>query len=409
MQPTIIGSTSRRVSTVGMGLAPQPQTDSALVPFELTLPKNFPLMLTDEHTAALQARVAKFDFTALRQDQIVTLSEGPTKALQASLNQYLDRITQAQNPQIFHLLDGLDEAIEKQKLDELADAIMNAKPNWKDRVIGVFSKKALNRAMDRVHEELDRVAKLRSKTLREQVAQMSKDLDEKMDGLKSELLTLDALKSEYRKSFVAFALEVAFLHNALTKSKAAAPALLAAQGQDIVSQQDIEDKLQALESVALAREGSMTKLPAEQLVIRDLQNAGVTTLQELQTTAGERFLSISETLLAIHGAQQVQAVQRIAKAGANVDRNLQSVRAKLMKDVVATAATAPGDNRLEQANLLRSIVDETKELQALKQAARTQNQAKFAEASKTMAEARHAMLDLGRQLNPAANVADQLN
>lgn len=409
MQPTIIGSTSPRVSTVGMGLVPQPQTDSALVPLELTLPKNFPLMLTDEHTAALRARVAKFDFTALRQDQIVTLSEGPAKALQASLNQYLDRITQAQNPQIFHLLDGLDEAIEKQKLDELADAIMNAKPNWKDRVIGVFSKKALNRAMDRVHEELDRVAKLRSKTLREQVAQMSKDLDEKMDGLKNELLTLDALKSEYRKSFVAFALEAAFLHNALAKSKAAAPALLAAQGQDIVSQQDIEDKLQALESVALAREGSMTKLPAEQLVIRDLQNAGVTTLQELQTTAGERFLSISETLLAIHGAQQVQAVQRIAKAGANVDRNLQSVRAKLMKDVVATAATAPGDNRLEQANLLRSIVDETKELQALKQAARTQNQAKFAEASKTMAEARHAMLDLGRHLNPAANVADQLN
>ena len=412
MQPTSIGALSSRVSTLGptlgsTNLVPQPDAN-ALVPLELTLPVNFPMTLTAEHVAELRQRLEKFDFAGLGTAQIVTLSDGPTKTLQNTLNGFLDRIARAENPQIFHLLDKFNETVENEKLEQLADEIFNAKPGVWDQVIGFFSKKKLQQAMDRIQEDLARTAKLRSKSLREKLDEMAANLTAQTTALTVEVTTMDALVEEYRKAFVAFALEVAFLHNALAKAKATAPALLAAPGMDLIGRQNIEDKLQALESVALAREGSMTKLPAEQLVIRDLQNAGVSTLQELATTAGERFLSISETLLAIHSAQQIQAVQRLGQSGANLDRNLAQVRAKLAREVVTAASNAPGDNRLAQANQLKSIVAETQSLQQLKDAARTKNAAKFKEASATMSQVRLVLLELGRQSNPAASVADKL-
>jgi hypothetical protein len=153
----------------------------------------------------------------------------------------------------------------------------------------------------------------------------------------------------------------------------------------------------------------MTKIPAETLDIREVQNAGVSTLQELTTTLGDRFLSISETLIAINSAQQVQAVQRLGESGAALDNNLTQVRARLSRQVVEKAANAPGDNRLAQANQVKSIVENTKVLREIKETARVKNEAKFAEASATFAQMRVVLLELGQQSNPAGSVAVKLN
>jgi hypothetical protein len=170
-------------------------------------------------------------------------------------------------------------------------------------------------------------------------------------------------------------------------------------------QQEIHDKLQALESVALSRETMMTRLPAEALIIRQLQNAGISTLQELTVTMGDRFASIRMTLLGIHGANLVRNVQRLGQANANLDNQLQEARAKLMGAVVSTAANAPGNNRVEQANNLKRVVTDTQSLQAVVEAAREANRIKFDEARAIMSEARKELLALGQQITPAANHA----
>jgi hypothetical protein len=103
----------------------------------------------------------------------------------------------------------------------------------------------------------------------------------------------------------------------------------------------------------------------------------------------------------------VQDLQRLAQQGADLDSNLNKVRGMLMKDVVETAATAPGDNRLAQAQQLQSVVADTQSLVALVDAARDTNQRKFDEARALMAQAREDMLALGKSMNPAATVAAQ--
>ncbi|GAB7545462.1 coiled-coil domain-containing protein [Cupriavidus sp. CuC1] len=396
MQPTAI--------TAVHDTALNPNMEPAL---GVALPMSFPVMLEPAQLTNIESRLAAFNFAAMPQAQIVTLGAEPTLNLNRVLDGFLARINKADNPQLFKLVDALNDAVAKEKLGELADAILNAKPGIKDRIIGLFSKKAMQRAMDKVYEDLARIAKLKSKTLSDEVNGMENKLRIEMNKLTDELQGMDGQKAEYRKSFVAFAEETAFLHNALKKARAEAPALLAAAGQDISRQQEIHDKLQSLESVALAREAMMTKLPAEQLVIRQLQNAGVSTLQELIVTMGDRFASIRMTLLTIHGAQLVQNVQRLGQSGANLDKNLQEVRSRLMQNVVATAATAPGSNRLDQANNLKRVVADTQALQSIVQAARAANQAKFEEARNTMSQVRQDLLNLGSQLNPAAAVAPQ--
>jgi hypothetical protein len=122
---------------------------------------------------------------------------------------------------------------------------------------------------------------------------------------------------------------------------------------------------------------------------------------------GDRFASIRMTLLGIHGANLVRGVQRLGQANANLDSQLQEARAKLMGVVVTTAANAPGDNRLQQANELKRVVADTQALQNIVEAARDTNKAKFDEARTTMAAVREDMLALGIKLNPGATVAAQ--
>lgn len=398
--------TSMTPTSLGTGAGMRTSNLPAM-PTGLLLPENAPMNLEPQQMSAIQARVEKFDFATLPAQQIVLLGQEPADNLNRILNGFLDRVNKQDSPQLFKLVDTLSEEIDKQRIGELAEQILSASPGLKDRFLGLFSKKALQRGLDRVYEELGRVARNKSKSLSDVVEGMERKLRGEMNKLNEALRNMDAAKDEYRKSFIVFVEEVVFLKNALAKAQAQAPALLAAADKDVILQQEIQDKLQALESVALSREAMMTRLPAEQLIIRQLQNAGVSTLQELTVTMGDRFASIRMTLLGIHGANLVRNVQRLGQANANLDNQLQEARAKLMGTVVTAAAHAPGNNRLEQANNLKRVVADTQNLQNIVEAAREANRAKFDEARATMSQVRQDLLALGQKINPAATVAAQ--
>jgi len=373
----------------------------------LSLPQNFPLALSPQQQDSLLARVDAFRFGEISQHDIASLGLEPELALNRTLDGFLSRIDKSSSPQLFTLVASLNQQVQDENLPELANRILNAQPSLLARILGFFNPKSLRQAAHRAYEEAARIASGRSKALSELIGGMETKLRAEMTRLNEELRHLDTVKAEYRKSFVAFAEDAVFLNSVLAKARAEVAAMEPELAADPQRRHDVRDKLQALESRALAVEGTLTKLPADQLVIRQLQNAGVATLQELATTMASRFASIKMTLLTIHGARMVQDLQRLAQQGADLDSNLNKVRGMLMKDVVETAATAPGDNRLAQAQQLQSVVADTQSLVALVDAARDTNQRKFDEARALMAQAREDMLTLGKGLNPATTVAAQ--
>lgn len=386
--------------------APTSPASLATTP-SLSLPQNFPLALSPQQQDSLLARVDAFRFAEISQHDLAALAVDAELALNRTLDGFLSRIDKSTSPQLFTLVASLNQQVQDENLPELANRILNARPSLLARLLGLFHPKSLRRAANRAYEEAVRIASGRSKALSDLIGGMETKLRVEMTRLNEELRHLDTVKAEYRKSFVAFAEDAVFLNSVLAKARAEVAALEPELADDPQRRHDLRDKLQSLESRALAVEGTLTKLPADQLVIRQLQNAGVATLQELATTMASRFASIKMTLLTIHGARMVQDLQRLAQQGADLDRNLNQVRGMLMKDVVETAATAPGNNRLQQAQQLQSVVADTQNLVALVDAARDSNQRKFEEARALMAQARQDMLALGKGLNPAATVAPQ--
>jgi hypothetical protein len=386
------------VATSPASLATNPQ---------LSLPQNFPLALSPQQQDSLLARVDAFRFTEISQHDIAALALEPELALNRTLDGFLSRIDKSTSPQLFTLVASLNQHVQDENLPELANRILNAQPSLLARILGLFNRKSLRLAASRAYEEAARIASGRSKALSELIGGMETKLRAEMNRLNEELRHLDTVKAEYRKSFVAFAEDAAFLNSVLAKARTEVAALEPELAADPQRRHDVRDKLQSLESRALAVEATLTKLPADQLVIRQLQNAGVATLQELATTMASRFASIKMTLLTIHGARMVQDLQRLGQQGADLDRNLNRVRSILMQDAVQNAATAPGNNRLAQAQQLQSVVADTQNLVALVDAARDTNQRKFDEARALMAQAREDMLTLGKGLNPAATVAAQ--
>jgi hypothetical protein len=71
-----------------------------------------------------------------------------------------------------------------------------------------------------------------------------------------------------------------------------------------------------------------------------------------------------------------------------------------MKDVVTKAANAPGDNRLADANGLKKIVQETRELVQIVDRAAESNRQKFEAARGITQQARQELLALGAQIRP---------
>ena len=116
---------------------------------------------------------------------------------------------------------------------------------------------------------------------------------------------------------------------------------------------ELRDKLRLLESRALALEGTYTRLPADQMVIQQIEQAGIATLQETATTVASRFASIKMTLLSIQGAFAVRSVQQLAGRQAKLDQQLTDANAALDEAQAAFDDTTAGtpERRRAQADL----------------------------------------------------------
>lgn len=399
IHPTSLNATAPAVPGDGTQRVPV-LTPMASPAFELVVPQNFPTELTAEQTQQLLQTVAIFDLEKVPAMSIATMGSESEKELNKVLDGFLARIDKQNAPGMFKLVEGLSDAIEAEKLEEVAENLLNAKPTVWERIIGALSAKKMKAAANRAYEEAARIASGKSKKLSDLLNSMEAKLNAEMASVTEELRVQEQLKEQYQLSFRHFAEDTVLLSSFVAKAQAhvAARAVeLANRPQELA---ELQDKLQALESRALAVERLMSKLPADQLVVRQLQNAGVASLQEIGSTIGARFASIKMTLLTLHGARMVQDLQRLGQEGANLDANLARVRNSLMKDVVTTAANAPGNNRLADAQQLKAIVANSKELVTIVEAARLNNQAKFEQTRLMLADARKDMLTVGQVVQP---------
>lgn len=357
------------------------------------------IALRPDQLQAAEQSLGTLDFEAITAAGITVLGHDAELALTHTLDGFLSGIDRTRSPQLFALFDRLQTGVADAKLPSLLANIQSGKLGWRARIKGLFSKKALAKAAHEAYENTRDLVAGRTHNLTGVMKGLEKELEQALHDLLAELQSLETLKGTYRDRIDDFAVAASVIRAFLEKARAlvAQKRTDQASSSDVMGQSDLQEdegKLQLLESRALALEGVYSRLPADQLVIQQIQAAGVQTLQETATTATTRFSSIKATLIALHGALQVKGVQQLTASHANLDRQLADIRGAIMKEVVTTAANAPGDNRIEQAKHLEQLITLTGEIQGLVSKAREENLKKFETARGMFAKARHELATL---------------
>lgn len=354
------------------------------------------ITLRQEQLQVAEAQLEKLNIDNLASAQIVLIGHQAEEALTKTLDTFLSHIERAKDPKIFALFDRLQHGVEEAKLPDLLEEIQSGKIGLKARVKGFFNKKTLAGAAQKAYIATCDLVSGRTNALSGVMRGLETELSTALSSLLAELQSFDALHSEYRDHIDEFAITAAVAQAFLAKAKLEVQKQKAelTGSTDTLALSDLEQKeqkLQLLESRALALEGVYSRLPADRMVIQQILSAGVQTLQETATTATTRFSSIKTTLIALHGALQVKGVQQLTAKHAVLDNQLSDIRGKLMKEVVTTAANAPGDNRINQAQQLQSLITLTGEIQSLVASARESNKTKFEQARGMFSTARLAL------------------
>jgi hypothetical protein len=357
------------------------------------------IVLKPEQVPEAEKAVGALDFASMRSGDVIKIGLDAETSLQRTLDGFLAGLDRKTAAKVFDLFGRLEKGVEDAKLPEVLEQIKKGeKPGWLGVILGKLRGKGRDQVAQELLAEIGDLVAGRTRTLADEMDKLERQLEGEMQNLFAELKSLDTLKESYGTHFTEFTLAAGVARAFADKSRTYVageqaslnPADVAAQAQ----LQELQDKLRLLESRALALEGTYTRLPADRLVIQQIEQAGVATLQETATTVASRFASIKMTLLSINGAFAVMSVQQVANRQAQLDRQLTEIRGRAVKDVAVSAAQAPGENRLAQAQQIEQIIATTKEIHGLVQIARQTTEEKFEQARQKFAAARQELASL---------------
>lgn len=390
MKPTVIGSSQRTTTASSTSTVPR-----AIMPTGA-------VVLRPEQATKAETALAALDFETMPPGDVIKIGLEAEQSLQRTLDGFLARLDKNTAASVFALFGKLEQGVEDAKLPEILDKIQNGeKPSLLGGLMARFRGKRADEFAAELMREIGDMIAGRTKTLANQLNRLEGELSGEMHKLFAELQSLEVLKRSYADYFSDFTVATGVSQALLEKAKillgekevAADPADVVAQGQLA----ELRGKLRLLESRALALEATYTRLPADHMVIQQIEQAGIATLQETATTVASRFASIKMTLLSLHGAFAVKSVQQMAGRQAKLDKQLTDLRGRALKDVAATAAAAPGDNRLDQAQQIEQIIATTREVNTLVAAARKSTEEKFERARQQFAAARQELASLASQ------------
>lgn len=384
---------------------PQPETRAGTLPAEAPAPST-PLdtgaiVLRPAQVPEAERAVAALDFATMRSGDVIRIGLDAESSLQRTLDGFLARLDKKTAASVFELFGRLEKGVEDAKLPELLERIQNGeKPGWLGTILARLRGKGRDELIQELLAEVGDLVAGRTKTLADEMSRLEGQLERDMQKLFAELGSLDTLKQSYATHFADFTLAAAVARAFLDKARAYVAAEQAkanpADVEALARIQELQDKLRLLESRALALEATYTRLPADRFVIQQIEQAGVATLQETATTVASRFASIKMTLLSLNGAFAVKSVQQVANRQAQLDRQLADIRGTVLKDVAVSAARAPGENRLAQAQQIEQIIATTKEIHGLVEIAKQTTDEKFEQARQKFAAARQELASLSQ-------------
>lgn len=371
------------------------------------------LKLNEGQRLEVARRLSSFDLATIGEAEIVQIGLEDGAALKAVLDDFLSRVDTDHGRTLYDLCERISEGVEQADLASLRDQILS-EPQlaWWQR-IWKGARQAAQSAAKSAYDQAVSVASERTVQLNNFLNNLEGEVEIELSKLRQGVLDLQGLKDSYRTMTSQFAISVGVAQELRQQARDRVEAFKQraqeqVDPQDHVEFEEVETQCQLLESRTLALEATVSSLPADWLVIQQIQAAGVATFQEVVTTASDRFNRIKMTLLALNGLLRVRGVQMIADKQRQLDDHLMAVRGDLMNQVVRTAAEAPGENRLRQAEQLKKVVEDTATMRRFVTEARSANAQKFEQARIIITNARTTLLAIAVE-QPGKRLVEENN
>lgn len=377
------------------------QSTSPIVP--VVEGKVFPITITQDQQTKALAFANQFDITTIQQQNIGMIGAEQDAAIHKCLTPFLERIEKSTSANIFKLVDAFNATIEKEDLGALADRILNSPPSAFDKFLGMFSKKALTKGMEKAWNETVDTVKGKTASMKKVIEKMEMDTALEQRKVYDEITVMESLKRSYATEYGNYITAVAgtFMFLEVAKSKVAAIAASIdpndQQGNFYLT--ELNSKLQVLESRYTVMETSLTRIPAEQASIAILTDASVKTLQESVGSSSATFASIKSTLISINGIIVTMGLQNSSKGTQNLNRNLLETRAKMLNQVVTTATESIGLARIEQAQQVKDVIAQTAAMYENKRKLELLNKDRFIQAQAILSDSRAQMLQLSQTVH----------
>ena len=357
--------------------------------------KNLPAIVQNDIAKALDS----FDLLTIAPEYIGLIGKEQELAFGAVLDSFLDKIDEISTSKVGTIVEQLAKAVDKEDLSSLADRIIKNEPpsSIVDSVKKLFGKLNPKEIKEQFIQETKTILGQKTGNLKATLGTLEKTLTDELQKLSTNVVFMSEVQTKYGEHFIKYLETVVFAKALVMKSEQQAQEILPALvPTDIIDAQRIElvrGNLEKLQSRALALEGTLVNLPADNMVISQLRDACITTRQELLTTIPSKFNRIKMTIIKLNGALILKGVQDINEQSDKIDKALEKINSAVTKDVVTTASNMSGTNRLEQANHILEVVKDTKELMTIARNGQENNQRNFAEASLILGKAKGLLLE----------------
>lgn len=376
-----------------------PQVTQALVT-PIGVAQDFPVSLSSQQTIEAVNQAKQLNFLEIPSMDIGYIGSEEEKAFGKTLDSFLDRSSQNGKPQLFKLIAALSQEIEDQDLGGLANRIIDAKPTLGDKFLGMFSKKALAKGMDKAWEITRQLAEGKTKSVRSILDKMALNFSAEQVKLYNELKLMNAASIAYDQQYERFLILTAAISMFHEGAKLQVAQLEAETDLNnpiqagYLSQQ--QEKLKLVDSRLLNLTGTLTGLPADKMILQSNMDSGIKTLQETIITVTGTFNKIKTNMIALNGALTVRDMQQMGQDQANLNKNLDAVRSTISHQVAVTATTMIGDNRLNQAMAVLKSVEDVANIKAAVLVAEKENEAKVQKSREIYEQSRARMLQISQ-------------
>lgn len=366
----------------------------------LELPNNFPIRLTPQDEQGIIGAINNTDIETMSLLAISTMANASEQSLHKAMDPFLDNINKYDNPALFRYIDKLQKDVNEADLPKIVKELNDIELGLFDKIKSFFNRKTPEQIRKEMIDKLMETFGFKTKTLKDSIDQIEQGIRKEMNDVTNQIGVLENLKTQYQQFVAQFAKETAFLYGLQKKSERQFEGLKAAHPDDTGRIREFETKLEALKSRALIVEGMLTKIPADQMLIRQIQEVGIKTLSETGSSMYSRFSSIKQTVIALHASMKNQDLQLAEASGRALDANLQSVNSMVLKNTAQVASTMAGTNRVHQAEQIQKLLDTVAEVEKIKEDGMRQNAENFTKARSMMEESRQKSLQLGIIVQP---------